>query len=174
MGTTGGSTEFTLTSPAFADDGTCSTDTPDNCELFPTENVFAGDNLSPELTWTAGPAGTLSYVVVLYDVTMNYTHWVLWNLSAETLSLPAGLPGDATLTTPVEGQQANAPFGTADGYVGPGSCMNVYEFKVYALDTETFTPGNTAMLNGVRDQLEESESVLGSATLLGRANPDAC
>lgn len=142
--------------------------------MFPTENVFFGDNVSPELNWTAGPAGTLSYVVVLYDMTMDYTHWVLWNLSAETLSLPAGLPGDATLTTPVAGQQANAPFGTADGYTGPGSCENVYEFKVYALDVATFTPGNTGMLNGVRDQLEASENVLSTATLRGQANPDAC
>lgn len=142
--------------------------------MFPTENVFFGDNVSPELNWTAGPEDTLSYVVVLYDVTMDYTHWVLWNLSAETLSLPAGLPGDATLTTPISGQQANAPFGMGDGYAGPGSCMNVYEFKVYALDTETFTPENTGMLNNVRQQLETSENVLDTATLLGRANPEAC
>lgn len=173
-GTGGGPTEFTLTSPAFADDGTCSNEMPDTCELFPSENSSFVGNENPELNWTAGPEGTLSYALVFHDLSNGFGHWAIWGLSGETLSLPAALPGDATLTTPVEAQQTNASFADGNGYFGPGSCENVYEFKVYALNVEDFTPQMSMSPDQIQDELEgaSSDIVLATATLRGRANPE--
>ncbi len=108
------------------------------------------------------------------SIAQNYAHWAIWNLSAETLSLPAALPGDATLTTPVEAEQVNASFAQGNGYFGPGSCMNVYEFKIYALSVENFAPANASTPDPIRDELDESDLVLDTAILRGRANPDDC
>lgn len=163
--------EFALTSPAFADDGICSADTPDTCEFFPLMNSSYGDNQNPELNWTAGPAGTMGYAVIMQDLSNGFGHWAVWNLSAETLQLPAGLPSGAMLTTPVMAQQVGLQ---GNAYFGPGSCMNVYEFKVYALSEATFTPMNANNPGNVRDALDASSAVLATATLHGRANPDDC
>jgi hypothetical protein len=46
------------------------------CEIFPVKNVMmsiGGDNLSPQLDGGAGPAGTLSYAIVLHDSSNNFT-----------------------------------------------------------------------------------------------------
>lgn len=95
-------------------------------------------------------------------------------MSGETLQLPAALPGDATLTTPIEAEQVNASFADGNGYFGPGSCENVYEFKLYALNVADYTPANAMSPDTIQDELDESDIVLGTATLRGRANPDDC
>lgn len=167
----GSAMAFTLTSPAFADDGVCSADMPDTCELFPLVNSSYGDNQNPELNWTAGPAGTMGYAVIMHDLSNGFGHWAIWNLSAETLQLPMGLPSGAMLTTPVMGQQVGLQ---GNAYFGPGSCMNVYEFKVYALSEASFTPMSANNPGNVRDALDASSAVLDTATLRARANPDDC
>ena len=172
-GSGGGATmDMTLTSPAFSDDGNCSNEAPDTCEYFPLTNSSFGDNESPELNWTPGPEGTQSYALVFHDLSNGFAHWAIWNLSAATQSLPAALPGDAMLTSPVMAQQANAQFAPENGYYGPGSCMNVYEFKLYALDVAMHSPSNTMNPDNVQDELDASEIVLATATLRARANPE--
>lgn len=172
--TTGGSTEFALTSPAFADDGMCSNEMPDTCELFPSANSSFVGNENPELNWTPGPAGTLSYALVFHDLSNGFGHWAVWGLSAETLQLPAALPGDATLTTPIQANQVNASFAQGNGYFGPGSCSNVYEFKLYALNIADYTPANASTPDMIQDELEgpRADIVLDAVTLRGRANPE--
>ncbi len=65
---------------------------------FPDANTCAGVNTSPAMSWTAGPAGTLSYAVVLTDTFQNAAHWVIWDIPSTVTSLAAALPGTATLT----------------------------------------------------------------------------
>lgn len=168
----GGTMEMTLTSPGFTDDGTCSTETPDSCDYIPRANSSFHDNESPELNWTPGPEGTQSYALVFHDLSNGFAHWAIWNLSASTQSLPPALPGDAMLTSPVMAQQTNAQFAPENGYYGPGSCMNVYEFKLYALNVATHTPSNAMNPDNVQDELEGSDIVLATATLRARANPE--
>lgn len=170
--TTGGSTEFTLTSPAYADDGVCSNDAPDTCELIPSENSSFVGNENPELNWTAGPDGTLGYVLIFHDLSNGFGHWALWTIPGDTLSLPAAIADDRNITTPFEAEQVN--LGQGDGYFGPGSCSNVYEFKIYAINVESFTPESAMSPDTIQDELEESDIVLDTATLRGRANPDDC
>jgi Raf kinase inhibitor-like YbhB/YbcL family protein len=109
---------------------------------FATANTCGGVNTSPALTWTAGPAGTMSYAVSLVDLTINAVHWVIYNVPSIVTSLPADLPPGKTLLTPVAATQIHKAefFGTTDGaYRGPcpmGVNHN-YQFEVTAINTAT-------------------------------------
>ena len=52
---------------------------------------IGGGNMSPELNWGPGPAGTKSYVLCLHDTSNGNTHWCMWNIPAATVQLPANL-----------------------------------------------------------------------------------
>src|SRR5215470_5173014 len=43
-----------------------------------------GGNESPELSWTHAPRDTRSFAVVMFDVTASFTHWGMFNISADT------------------------------------------------------------------------------------------
>jgi Raf kinase inhibitor-like YbhB/YbcL family protein len=158
-GSGGASGALTVTSTAFTDG-----------MAFPAaQTCTGGSNMSPALTWTAGPSGTMSYGVALYDTTNGYTHWTLWNLPSTTTSLPAVLPTTQMLTTPVMGQQVNAFSG--DGYYGPcpGGSVHTYEFEVYALDVATLpSVSATSMPSAVRTQMMMHS--LASGKLTGTSN----
>src|SRR4051812_27638380 len=53
-----------------------------------------GGNVSPDLKWTAGPAGTKYYAVTVYDpdapTGSGWWHWVMFNIPASVNSLEAG------------------------------------------------------------------------------------
>ena len=53
-----------------------------------------GGNVSPSLAWSNAPAGTKSFAVTMYDpdapTGSGWWHWVVFNLPADTTSLPAG------------------------------------------------------------------------------------
>jgi Raf kinase inhibitor-like YbhB/YbcL family protein len=109
--------------------------------VFQDTNTCAGVNTSPPLTWNAGPSGTLSYAVDLTDMTNSAVHWVIYDIPAATTALPAALPGDTTLTTPVSAKQIHraAFFGAGGAYRGPcpnGNLHN-YRFQVNAIGTAT-------------------------------------
>lgn len=174
-----GAGTFTLTSPALTNVAGCSKDMPAPCKVFPEENVSymktaASDteNLSPELNWTSVPAGTKSFAVVLQDLTNGMAHWVLWNIPGSATKLDKNVPkGSAMPATPAGSQQCNANFAAGDGYFGPGSRCNVYEFVVYALSAPTFSPMPATDAGQVRTQLQAlGAGILGSASLRGRAN----
>jgi Raf kinase inhibitor-like YbhB/YbcL family protein len=129
-----------LTSSAFAEGDT-----------IPDPNTCAGANTSPDLTWTAGPAGTMSYAVVLTDLSTSnpiLVHWVIWDIPAATHALPAALPTANTLTTPVAAKQVHfmyAPAGMG-GYFGPcpSGATHMYQFQVHAIDSATLPDATTA------------------------------
>lgn len=114
----------------------------------------------------------MGYVLVFHDMSNGFGHWALWTIPGDTLTLPAAIEDTASITTPFEAQQVS--LGPGDGYFGPGSCMNVYEFKIYAINTASYTPQSAMSADTIQDELEESDIVLGTATLRGRANPDDC
>lgn len=65
--------------------------------------VPGGKDESPQLSWTAGPSGTKSYVVTMYDVDAptgsGFWHWTVYDIPAtiHQLAAGAGTPGSATL-----------------------------------------------------------------------------
>jgi phosphatidylethanolamine-binding protein (PEBP) family uncharacterized protein len=173
---TGAGSAFVLTSPAFEHVDTCSNENKTPCELFPPANVLmsiGGMNVSPELNWGAGPAGTMSYVMCLHDTSNGNTHWCLWNIPAATHQLEAGLGRQKMPATPA-GSGHDSFSTTDDGYQGPGARGNVYQFRLFALSISNYAPPNAENRETIYDELEADPQkvVLGTATLRGRSNPN--
>ena len=166
---------FVLTSPMLQHVEACTQQNHQPCMVFLAANemeTMNGDNMSPELNWGAGPAGTQSYAIVLHDFSNMYTHWVIWNISAATLKLPANLAKDSKPAVPAGSQQKSFENNNAGfGYMGPGADDHVYEFKLYALNVATFTPKTPGEQGKVRDELEANAGnfVLGKSVLRGRS-----
>jgi hypothetical protein len=95
------------------------------------------ENISPALAWTRPPAGTHSLAVIVTDPDAPegpFTHWLLWNLPADTRLLPESIAAQPQL--PSGARQGRNDFGSI-GYGGPcppGSAAHRYVFDVYALD----------------------------------------
>ena len=86
---------------------------------FAAANTCAGADTSIDLTWTEGPAGTMSYAIVLTDMTNMYVHWAIWDIPMATRSLPAALPNPYMLTAPAGAKQASFGGNSDHGYQGP-------------------------------------------------------
>lgn len=102
-----------------------------------TASGAAGGNQSPQLSWHHAPEGTRSFVIVAYDITAQFTHWVMYNIPADTTSLPenAGVAGSSFGV-----QNDNDFFQPQPSYNGPCPPTTLmpfshqYQFTVYALD----------------------------------------
>ena len=150
---------FTLTSPAFAPNGS-----------IPTKYTCEGDATSPPLEWSGAPSGTKSIALVVEDPDVpdpakpqrTYVHWVVYNIPASVTAIPenaskSGLPAGA-----VQGKNDS----NKQVYAGP--CPPIgrhrYFFKLYALDTDlTFVapPGKADLVKAMQGR------VVGSAELIG-------
>lgn len=102
-----------------------------------------GKNQSPALQWTAGPVGTKSYAVTVYDpdapTGSGWWHWIVYNIPATVTELPAKA-GDPTGTLlPPGAVQGRSDYGThAFGGACPpkGDKPHRYIFTVYSLKIE--------------------------------------
>jgi Raf kinase inhibitor-like YbhB/YbcL family protein len=118
--------DFKLTSSAFL-------------QGDPIPEVYScdGENTSPGLTWTSPPAGTRSFGLIFDDPDApggTWVHWVLFNLPAETRSLPEAVGPDPTLAN---GAVHGSNSWNSIGYGGPcpPGGEHRYFFKLYALDS---------------------------------------
>ena len=96
---------------------------------WPSMDTCDGADGVPDVHWSAGPPGTRSYALQLFDPDApngGFTHWMLANESA-----------DLRQPTPGTGVSGKNDFGH-EGYSGPcpphGSTHR-YVFTVYAIDT---------------------------------------
>jgi Raf kinase inhibitor-like YbhB/YbcL family protein len=133
-----------------------------------------GGNESPDLEWTNAPAGTKSFVVVLYDVTAAFTHWGMYNIAGTA----TGLPQNAGVAGSTYGQQIYDDF-LIPSYQGPCPPANYppnlhhYVFTVYALDTTLTLPGagnfppSAETLYHALITAGEFHHILGTARLVG-------
>jgi Raf kinase inhibitor-like YbhB/YbcL family protein len=119
-----------VASPAFAEDG-----------RIPLRHSAYDENVSPEITWSKGPVGTKSYVLLMEDPDAKkpkpVVHWVLFNIPADVTALREGIPGAAGLADPKDARQAANTRGSF-GYFGPrppADGDHHYHFQVFALDT---------------------------------------
>jgi len=116
-----------LTSTAFADG-----------QPIPAKYTCDGNDVSPPLQWTNTPANTRSFALIADDPDApmgTWVHWVAYNLSPSTGTLPEGVEKSQYIT-------GNAMQGLNDfrrlGYGGPcppPGKPHRYFFKIYALDT---------------------------------------
>src|SRR5437667_8486577 len=80
---------FALTSSAFKEG-----------ESIPKQYTGDGRNVSPPLKWRDLAAGTRTLALVCEDPDAprgTFTHWVIFNVPAESVALSEGVPAEATL-----------------------------------------------------------------------------
>lgn len=119
-----------VSSPSFAAGGTIA-----------VADTQYGENRFPGMTWSAGPAGTRSYLVVIQGMlgadgdaaSGTSIHLTAYDIPATVTALPAGmstLPAGAHYGPDVHGPDA--------AYAGPhthDARLHAYHFQVLALDT---------------------------------------
>ena len=123
---------LTLTSTAWQDGGE-----------IPAKNAGgqAGQSISPPLTWTNVPMGTVEFVLIMNDpepvmprgsgsVTGDVLHWLIAKIPATTTSLPEGA-GGAQGQLPAGAKQIQAYRGPGAGAAGP---PHHYTLTLYALN----------------------------------------
>lgn len=80
-----------------------------------------GDNASPPLEWSSVPEGTKSFVLIADDPDAAkpkpFTHWLAYDIPAETTKLREGIPGTPILQEPKDMKQAPIAWGRS---VTPG------------------------------------------------------
>ncbi|MCB0632364.1 MAG: YbhB/YbcL family Raf kinase inhibitor-like protein [Saprospiraceae bacterium] len=102
-----------------------------------------GENASPQLQWANVPEDTRSFAVTMYDkdapTGSGWWHWVVFDLPAGTLEIPANAGNITSGLMPEYAIQSRTDFGSY-GYGGPcppeGHGFHEYLITVYALDTD--------------------------------------
>jgi len=97
---------------------------------------------SVPLRWTAGPAGTRAYVIIMEDPDSKkppnpVVHWVAWNIPSDVTALREGLQQQEQLTDPPGLRQGPNSAGSL-GYRGPrppeGDPPHHYHLQLFAVD----------------------------------------
>lgn len=150
-----GGKRMELKSSAFSQGGT-----------IPAKFTCDGEDISPALSWSAGPSGTQTFALIADDPDApmgTWTHWVIWNIPASERSLPEKVPAEKQLANgAVQGTSSFQKIGYG-GPCPPGGSHR-YFFKLFALDKKlSLKPGA-----GKEDLLKEMQGhVLGEAQLMG-------
>ncbi len=108
---------------------------------LPINYTADGRNLSPPVSWTAGPASTRSFAVVMQDADAHAPqpalHWLVYAVPASVVALPRGMRNVAEPTNPL-GSAQGRNFHDSLGYTGPRppaqDAPHHYHLQVFALD----------------------------------------
>jgi Raf kinase inhibitor-like YbhB/YbcL family protein len=111
-------------------------------------------NTFPGLTWSAGPAGTKSYAIIMQDTDLvmrgsPILHWSVVNIPASVTSLPPGMAPEQIPAGSIYGPNYK---GATQPYLGPRTPpgpKHRYHIQVLAVDTvlpADFTPKSYAEL----------------------------
>lgn len=119
--------KLTVSTPAFAPGGD-----------IPFENTQYKGNVFPGLSWSAGPSGTKTYVIIMQDgdALRNGApifHWSMINIPASITKLDPKMsepPGGAQYGPNIRG--VNQPYMGPHTPAGP---KHRYHFQVFALDS---------------------------------------
>lgn len=135
--------------------------------MIPSVYTCDGKDISPPLSWSAPPEGTVSLALIADDPDApgrTWVHWVVYNIPADVTGFDEHVPKAGMLDNGAV--QGKTDFGSI-GYGGPcpPSGVHRYYFKLYALDcTLNLTAGATK-----RDLLKAIEGhILASSQLMGR------
>lgn len=152
---------FTITSPAFAENGT-----------IPKRHTGEGEDLSPSLQWSGAPSGTKEFALICDDpdapVAEPWVHWVIYKIPGSSKGLPEGVPAQERLREPAGALQGLNTWPKL-GYNGPmppsGHGWHRYFFKLYALGASV----NLGPRATKKDLLAAMKGhVLGEAQVVGR------
>jgi len=104
---------------------------------IPAHYTSDGKNVSPELNWQDIPDKIKSSVLIVHDPdaprTGGFTHWVLYNIPAETRHIDENVSHEERITG--IGLQGKNDSGKI-GYIGPAppSGTHRYFFRLFAID----------------------------------------
>ena len=146
--------QLQVTSPSFVHEG-----------AIPLEFTCDGADVSPALSWTAGPEGTASYALIMDDPDAprgTWVHWVVWNIPQP--SLVDAIPAQEALD---DGTMQGMNSWPKRGYGGPcpPSGTHRYYFKVYALDATLDLPASTnkdALLKAMKGHILAQGELMGT------------
>jgi len=112
-------------------------------QAIPPVYTADGQNKSPPLKWKEPPAGTKVLALLCEDPDApkgTFTHWVAFNIPAETRELSEGLPKEQKLANgTVQGKNDMGLIGYA-GPAPPRGRPHHYQFELFALDTSLGLP----------------------------------
>jgi len=109
-------------------------------QAIPPKYARGNGNVAPELHISGVPTAAKSMALLVEDPDAPsglFIHWVVWNLPADTTTIPKG-------TLPVGAKQGKNSSGE-NRYDGPSppSGTHRYFFRLFALDTILDLPGDT-------------------------------
>lgn len=130
--------------------------------MIPVAHTCDGEGISPTITFENVPANTRSIALYIFDQDTpkgGFDHWVVYNIPAETKTMPQGQVPVAS----VEGLNSNQragfePFCPAEG-------THRYLFTAYALSS-SYTLKNIPTIDQLKKQMKWQ--VLAKATLTGK------
>lgn len=133
---------------------------------IPEKYTCDGADRSPPLNWNTLPAQTQSLVLIADDPDApggTFVHWVLYNLSPQTLQLSAGIAPSPQ--GPGNSSQGKNGFGRI-GYRGPcpPSGTHRYFFKIYALNQKIeLEPGakKSTVILAIKDHIIATGELIG-------------
>ena len=137
-------------------------------EAIPAKNSCDGQDISPELTWREVPEGTQSFALITDDPDApigTFTHWVTFNIPADSLGLPEAVPNEPQLTSGA--LQGKNDFGNI-GYGGPcppPGALHHYHFTLYALDQTLDLPAGatkTQVLKAMQGHILAQVELIGT------------
>lgn len=144
---------------------------------IPFEYTQYQGNTFPGLSWTAGPAGTRAYAIIMQDADLvvrgaPILHWSMYNIPAGTTSLPRGMAPTANPAGSAYGPNYQGPARPYLGPRTPAGPKHRYHFEVFALDTTI--PADPAItydtiLSAMKDHVLASGETIG----LGQVDPNA-
>ena len=148
--------QLTLISPSIAPGSAIAAD-----------NACTGSDRSPALSWSNAPQATKSFALIVEDPDApggTFIHWVAYNISAQTNSLPAGVPQTAEIAG--GGKNGINSFDHI-GYNGPcppPGKLHHYRFRLFALDS-MLTPGDKPDADALESAVKGH--VVATAELIG-------
>lgn len=102
-----------------------------------------GEDISPPLTWSKAPAGTVEYALICDDpnapTPKPWVHWVIYKIPSSCQGLPQGMARSSDVENPKGAFQGKNSWPKDNiGYRGPapppGHGVHHYHFRLYALD----------------------------------------
>ena len=140
----------------------------DEGATIPKKYSCEGEDVSPPLAWSDAPKGTASFALICDDPDApvgNWTHWVLWGLPADTMTLSEGVPKTATLANGAKQGLNSWPKVGYNGPCPPPGKPHRYFFKLFALDTALTLSDKT---DKARLEKALQGHILGEAHVMGK------
>jgi len=117
-----------------------------NGSPIPARLTCRGANLSPAVEFSARPAGTKSFAIVMddSDSPFGYVHWLVYNIPGDAVEVAEGASSQKRLPA---GATEGVSSADTNGYTGPcppGNRTHRYVIRTYALETGlSLLPGMT-------------------------------